>query len=176
MIQNDKWLGLIYKLPSLPSKNRVYIWRKIKEKGAIYFQQGVATLPYQQEGIDFFSKLKEDIIRFGGEASIVSVNFLDEEDHARIIRQFNENIRAEYSKLEISLNRMRDDLDAIYRIHRMNVEYLESKLSILKNVKKDYEMIKKRDYFKFISNSELEKAIESVQTLVNNYINQVCAD
>ena len=40
-----KWLALGYSLPINPSRNRVYVWRKLKELGAEYFKQGVAILP-----------------------------------------------------------------------------------------------------------------------------------
>lgn len=39
------WLSVSYNVPIQPSKNRVYIWRKLKEMGAEYLKHGVAVLP-----------------------------------------------------------------------------------------------------------------------------------
>ena len=47
-MQPISWLGLGYNVPVNPSKNRVYVWRKLKEFGASYFKQGVAILPKNQ--------------------------------------------------------------------------------------------------------------------------------
>ena len=40
MPERVKWMGLGYNLPVNPSKNRVYVWRKLKEFGAEYLRQG----------------------------------------------------------------------------------------------------------------------------------------
>ena len=43
MAEQLRWLALGYSVPVNPSKNRVYVWRKLKEYGAEYFKQGVAV-------------------------------------------------------------------------------------------------------------------------------------
>ena len=55
MAEPIRWLALGYSVPVNPSKNRVYIWRKLKEYGAEYFKQGVAILPYNRQS---YTKLK----------------------------------------------------------------------------------------------------------------------
>ena len=42
MAEPIRWLALGCSVPVNPSKNRVYIWRKLKEYGAEYFKQGVS--------------------------------------------------------------------------------------------------------------------------------------
>ena len=37
MAEPLRWLALGYSVPINPSKNRVYVWRKLKEYGAEYF-------------------------------------------------------------------------------------------------------------------------------------------
>lgn len=49
-----RWLALGYSVPVNPSKNRVYVWRKLKEYGAEYFKQGVALLPYNRQSYTKF--------------------------------------------------------------------------------------------------------------------------
>ena len=47
MPERVKWIGLGYNLPVNPSKNRVYVWRKLKEMGAkllITVDNGIAAL------------------------------------------------------------------------------------------------------------------------------------
>ena len=43
MADKRKWIGMGYNLPVNPSKNRVYVWRKLKEVGAVYYKQGVTV-------------------------------------------------------------------------------------------------------------------------------------
>ena len=70
-----RWLALGYSVPVNPSKNRVYVWRKLKEYGAEYFKQGVALLPYNRQSYTKFKYLSAKILEMGGEASIVEMKF-----------------------------------------------------------------------------------------------------
>src|SRR5215208_3020446 len=45
MEEKSRWLILIYRLPREPSRPRVAVWRKLKDLGALYLQDGVAALP-----------------------------------------------------------------------------------------------------------------------------------
>ena len=44
MLDSCRWIALGYNVPIEPSRNRVYVWRKLKEFGAEYFRPGVAIL------------------------------------------------------------------------------------------------------------------------------------
>ena len=77
MAEPIRWLALGYSVPVNPSKNRVYIWRKLKEYGAEYFKQGVAILPYNRQSYTKLKHLQAKILEMGGEASIVEMKFLD---------------------------------------------------------------------------------------------------
>ena len=80
MAEPIRWLALGYSVPVNPSKNRVYIWRKLKEYGAEYFKQGVAILPYNRQSYTKLKHLQAKILEMGGEASIVEMKFLDPKD------------------------------------------------------------------------------------------------
>ena len=80
-----RWLALGYSVPVNPSKNRVYVWRKLKEYGAEYFKQGVALLPYNRQSYTKFKYLSAKILEMGGEASIVEMKFLDPKDEREVV-------------------------------------------------------------------------------------------
>ena len=88
MAEPIRWLALGYSVPVNPSKNRVYIWRKLKEYGAEYFKQGVAILPYNRQSYTKLKHLQAKILEMGGEASIVEMKFLDPKDEREMVRSF----------------------------------------------------------------------------------------
>jgi len=45
MKERTQWLILVYQLPREPSRHRVAVWRKLRDLGALYLQDGVAALP-----------------------------------------------------------------------------------------------------------------------------------
>lgn len=95
-----RWLALGYNVPINPSKNRVYIWRKLKELGAEYFKQGVAVLPLNKFNYAQFKTLASKIISMGGEASIVELKFIDSQDELEMIAKFKHQYASELSKLK----------------------------------------------------------------------------
>lgn len=95
-----RWLALGYNVPINPSKNRVYIWRKLKEYGAEYFKQGVAVLPLNKLNYSQFRTLATKISSMGGEASIVELKFIDPQDEHEMISKFKHQYTMELSKLK----------------------------------------------------------------------------
>jgi hypothetical protein len=55
------WLALSYHLPGEPSRLRIAVWRRLKELGAVYWQQGVAILPMTEESERAFRGLREEV-------------------------------------------------------------------------------------------------------------------
>ena len=88
MAEQLRWLALGYGVPVNPSKNRVYVWRKLKEYGAEYFKQGVAVLPYNRQSYTRFKYLSAKILEMGGEASIVEMKFMDPRDEKDMVARF----------------------------------------------------------------------------------------
>jgi hypothetical protein len=44
-VERPRWLLLVYRIPREPSRYRVAVWRKLRDLGALYLQDGVAALP-----------------------------------------------------------------------------------------------------------------------------------
>lgn len=93
------WLLLSYQVPTEPSKARVYVWRKLKDMGAIYYRQGVAMLPRNQRSLSSFMQLAEKIEVMNGEASLAELRFLNKKDDQAAIAEFLRQSRVEYKKL-----------------------------------------------------------------------------
>jgi hypothetical protein len=41
-VERLRWVLLVYRLPREPSRHRVAVWRKLRDLGAHYLQDGVA--------------------------------------------------------------------------------------------------------------------------------------
>jgi hypothetical protein len=61
---------LIYRLPREPSRHRVAVWRKLKDLGALYLQDGVAALPEDAVTREQLEWLQLRVREAGGEASL----------------------------------------------------------------------------------------------------------
>ncbi len=88
------WLLLTYKLPSEPSRRRVYVWRKLKRLGAINVYEAVWVLPENPRTREQFQWLAVEIQEMGGEAMVWTgkPGFAGQEEAVRelFVRQVDE--------------------------------------------------------------------------------------
>jgi hypothetical protein len=61
---------LVYRLPREPSRHRVAVWRKLRDLGALYLQDGVAALPEDAVTREQLEWLQLRVREAGGEATL----------------------------------------------------------------------------------------------------------
>lgn len=162
MAEKRKWIGMGYNLPVNPSRNRVYVWRKLKEAGAVYYKQGVAILPYQKDKLAFFLKLSERIRNMGGEASIIEISFFDPADERELIAKFIDQSTAEYRELLMDCLKLRDGL-------RQSPEQMIVQLKredTLRKLVNKYSRIRARDHFHLPLSREVEYGLRDIERIL----------
>jgi hypothetical protein len=101
-----RWILISYDVPITPSKNRVYVWRKLKELGAEYLKQGVALLPMSKSNLQRAEQLAGKIRNMEGTACLGEMHFLDETDEKRVIQAFKRRSANEFRELMIDIARL----------------------------------------------------------------------
>ncbi|BAU43356.1 Chromate resistance protein ChrB [Leptolyngbya sp. O-77] len=104
-MSRQSWNLLIYRVPSQPSTQRVYVWRKLKGWGGLYLQQSVCVLPQRQNLQRQLEALTMEIINGGGEADLLTVTIEEDKQNSRLIERFQQQAAAEYMEF---LGRCRD--------------------------------------------------------------------
>lgn len=95
-MQKQCWNLLVYRVPTQPSTQRVYVWRKLKGWGGLYLQQSVCVLPHREVLQRHLEELKADILAGGGEADLVTVWIDDSQQNAMLIDRFHQQAEEEY--------------------------------------------------------------------------------
>ena len=152
-MQQIKWLALGYNVPINPSKNRVYVWRKLKEYGAEYFKQGVALLPKNAQSLAQFRSLAGKILEMGGEASIVEMKFLDRHDEQATIARFCSQSENEYLEL------MRDCANLMENMQGNLFLTPADRSDQTKKMMKRLNKVKSRDHFRSANRGELSGSL-----------------
>lgn len=110
-----QWLLLHYDLPAKPSRQRVYIWRKLKALGAVLLQGSLWVLPETAQTTEHFRWLLTEIQEMHGEAALWRSNLLLGIQEADLIRKFQDQAEAQYNALLKRLNAKNPDLGEIAR-------------------------------------------------------------
>ena len=94
--KGEKWLLLLYQLPTHPSNLRVKVWRKLQKLGAINIKSAAYLLPYNETTEEDFCWLSQEIVDGGGEATLFVAYRLSAKEEEDIVRLFQEARRKDY--------------------------------------------------------------------------------
>jgi hypothetical protein len=108
-----KWLVLIYRIPREPTKGRVYVWRKLKQLGAVALQDAAWVLPATDRCRENFQWLASEIVELGGEALLFDGELLMGNTDAALRERFEEPARAAYVELLAALDDRDPDLASL---------------------------------------------------------------
>jgi hypothetical protein len=93
------WLLLSYSIPSRPSANRVYIWRKLKRLGALLIDESVWALPANARTAEQFQWLAAEIHEKDGQAHLWRAAALLPEQGQRLKTHFIAHIEEGYQAI-----------------------------------------------------------------------------
>ncbi len=106
MSVNEKWLLLLYRLPTKNSGARVNLWRQLKKTGALPFKTSATLLPDTADHYERFQWLAQQVRDAGGDATLIRVTDIEGLGQADIVRQFNEARAKDYDALTTDLTKL----------------------------------------------------------------------
>ena len=109
------WLLLIYKVPREPTSSRVYVWRKLKQLGALLLHDSVWVLPASDRTQEQFQWLAAEIVELQGEATLARAEFASLKQQRETISRFQEQVDMIFKKILKDLKKKTRDLSALSR-------------------------------------------------------------
>jgi len=121
---------LVYRVPREPTSCRVYVWRKLKQLGAVSLQDALWVLPATARTQEHFQWLAAEIAEMEGEATVWQAELVLGGQEQDLPRQFGEQVDAIYREVQVGLKRKRPDLAALARRYQQAEaqDYFQSKL------------------------------------------------
>lgn len=150
------WVAINYNLPINPSKNRVYVWRKLKELGAVPLNHGVAALPKSSAKVSELVLLCERVKALGGEAVMIEMTFVNLRDEQDMIKRFEAQGMQEYDELLAGCDSLLDKIKA--KTSQLDEVTSEE----IKRLVKKYGKVRERRHYDEESMLELEKRIDKI--------------
>ena len=111
----SKWLLMTYKIPRQPTAGRVYVWRKMKQLGAVAVQDAVWVLPATSRTQEQFQWLATEITELGCEATFWLADMLYESCEDSIRQQFELPVAKAYQEILAALDRRDRNLTSLSR-------------------------------------------------------------
>src|SRR2546426_6281952 len=99
VIAPNKWILLLYGLPTKRGAARVNLWRQLKKCGALPLKTSAYLLPDKPEHHERLQWLAQQVRDGGGQATVIHVTEIEGLSNEDIVRQVNEARAVDYGAL-----------------------------------------------------------------------------
>ncbi|MBX3301519.1 MAG: chromate resistance protein [Nitrospira sp.] len=137
------WVAFSYSLPvKRASSARVSLWRRLQRLGAVTPKAGVYVLPAQDDCVEAFLWLSQEVQEMGGDAVVMRVDRFEGLPDAKLKGLFQQACRDKYGEIEKAAT----GLEKAVRSRKPSIDRGES-LSQLERLRKRHAEIAEIDFF-----------------------------
>jgi hypothetical protein len=157
-VERPRWVLLIYRLPREPSRHRVAVWRKLRDLGALYLQDGVAALPEDAVTREQLEWLQLRVREAGGEATLWEAKPGTMAEEAELVGDFRASREEAY----------RDIIAGAERLRRKAEMGGGSVLEQLGKLERAFRAERRRDYFRSPLRLEAAGALKAAREAIRD--------
>lgn len=143
-----EWLLLLTQLPATPSSLRVNVWRRLKNKGAISYQNGSWILPRLAENENYLKRLQLFISENNATSHLFILKSIDAATDAAIIEKARLDREEEYQEVFEQCETFQSELEEESKNRTLSFIELEDNEQKLYRLKHWISKINARDIVK----------------------------
>jgi len=155
-VERPSWVLLVYRIPREPSRHRVAVWRKLRDLGAFYLQDGVAALPEDAVTREQLEWLQLRVREAGGEATLWEARPGTVSEEAELVEAFRCSREEAYRTIIAQAERLQ-------RKAEMGGGTLSEQLGKLE---REFRAERRRDYFRSPLRTEASAALKGARQAV----------
>jgi hypothetical protein len=171
----QRWLLLIYRVPQDPPGRRTYVWRQLRQLGAVYLQQAAAILPDRTDLRAALEALSQRIREYGGDVSLLETVSPDGRWEADLLERFNEARDAEYAEIGEGVERFEDEIRRERSKGRFTFAQLEDIEAEWEKLQRWRERIRARDFFDAPGRAGADDTLARGQGALESFTGEVSA-
>ena len=156
--RSNRWLIFFYSVPSRPVSSRVKIWRRLSKAGAVHLKGAVYILPDNEDNYELCQWLVSEIASMGGGGDFVMVEKIETIKNEDIIGLFNRQRGQDYSYIKKGLEELERKINSIKKGGLREDD--KALYGQLKKYSKEFEEIRKIDFFLSREGANLKKEIK----------------
>jgi hypothetical protein len=168
-----RWLLLIYRIKSESSSRRTYVWRQLRQLGAVYLQSAVAVLPDKPELRRELDRLAQRIRSGGGEADLLETTAPTQAWEEELVVRFNASRDAEYEEILDSVEGFEDEIRRETRKRRFRFAELEEGEADWEKLQRWFARLTERDFFGAEGRAAAEEALARGRSLLDTFTTEV---
>jgi hypothetical protein len=168
-----RWLLLIYRIKAESSGRRTYVWRQLRQLGAVYLQQAAAVLPDRPDLREELDRLGQRIRSAGGEASLLETVSPTATWEEELVARFNAARDAEYEEILDSVEGFEDEIRRETHKKRFRFAELEEGEADWEKLKRWFARLTERDFFGAEGRAGAQEALARGRALLDVFTAEV---
>ena len=156
-MERPRWVLLVYKLPREPSRHRVAVWRKLRDLGALYLQDGIAALPEDAVTREQLQWLQLRVREAGGEATLWEARPGTVAEERHLVKTFRAAREEAYKVLIAEAERVR---------RKAELGGSATLAEQLGKLEREFRAERRRDYFRSPLRAEAAAALRAARQAV----------
>ena len=172
---HERWLLFVYRVPQDPPGRRTYVWRFLRQLGAIYLQQAAAILPDRPELRTALEKVAARVREFPGEVSVLETTSPSPEWERELVERFNVARSAEYAEVVENIEGLEDEVRRETSRGKFTFAELEDIEADWEKLQRWYERIRARDFFDSPDRLSVDEALERGHSAFETFAGEVYA-
>lgn len=151
----------LYQLPARSSTQRVYVWRKLKAAGVVYWQHSVCLLPDSASHRTKLSELHQEIVERGGEATISKIQLPDAKEHDAVVTKFRAQADEEYREFIDKCRDFHTELSNERKKRHFTFAEMEENEAEIAKLRTWLKKVAARDFFGGTLRKQAERALSA---------------
>ena len=156
-MERPRWVLLVYRIPREPSRHRVAVWRKLRDLGALYLQDGVAALPEDAVTREQLEWLQLKVREAGGEATLWEARPGTMAEEAELVGDFRASREKTYRAIIAGAERLQ---------RKAQMGGGETLLEQLGKLEREFRAERRRDYFRSPLRLQAAEALKAARAAV----------
>lgn len=169
----ERWIVLITRVPTGPSRHRVAIWRELRRIGAIPLGQGTWAVPNLPVFADGLERVGELVRRGDGELVTLHSVGRSDADSARLQELFTEARKDEWAEFLADCDKFDAEIDKEIGKGKFTVAELEEEEQSLERLRRWHRDIKLRDVFGAPNAATAGQRLKECTELLEDYTERV---
>lgn len=169
----QRWLLMIYRVAQNPPGRRTYVWRQLRQLGAVYLQQAAAIHPDRSELRPTLDALADRIRLQEGDVALLEAISPSAEREKEIVARFNRARDDEYAEVVENALRLEDEIWRETCNLKFTFAELEDVESEWEKLQRWQERVITRDFFGAPGRARADAALESCAALLATFSSAV---
>ncbi|MCX4457842.1 chromate resistance protein ChrB [Streptomyces sp. NBC_01340] len=168
-----RWVVLLVRLPSGPSRHRVAVWRELRRIGALSLGQGTWTVPDVPVFADGLARAVELADRAGGEVVTLDASGRTPADSAHLRSLFTAARQEDWAEFLADCGKFEEELAKEIRIAKFTLAELEEEEQSLERLRRWHRDLTARDVFGTADAAEATERLKQCTAACEDYAERV---